>query len=42
MKYEAFIGGSYESQSITADCERTINWYPEKLESNGATSLAIF
>lgn len=38
MKFPQFIGGSYQSQSTLADCERTINWYPEKLESGGATA----
>jgi len=43
MKYDAFIGGDYEAQAWTADCERTINWYPEVLESPGATSrLALY
>ena len=41
MKYPAFIGGSYQSKAFTADCERSINWFPELLESEGATSRAI-
>lgn len=40
MRYDAFIGGSYQSQAVTADCERTINWYPEMLESKEATTPA--
>jgi hypothetical protein len=41
MKFDAFFGGSYESQAITADCERTINWYPEVLQSQGATARRV-
>lgn len=42
-KYDAFIGGSYQSQSTLADCERTMNWYPEMLQSQGATAkLALY
>lgn len=41
MKFEGFIGGSYESQAVTADQERTINWYPEMLESQGATAQRV-
>ena len=37
-KFEAFIGGSYQSQAVTADQEQTTNWYPEQLESKGATA----
>lgn len=37
MKYPHFIGASYQSQAVTADAERTINWYVELLESPGAT-----
>jgi hypothetical protein len=40
VKFPSFIGGSYESQALTADCERTVNWYPEVLQSKGATSPA--
>lgn len=38
MQYQGFIGGSYESQAVTADQERTVNWYVERMESQGATS----
>lgn len=41
MKFPGFIGGSYESQAVTADQEKTVNWYPELLESPGATSRAV-
>lgn len=36
MKLDVFVGPSYRSQAITADAERTMNWYPEILESPGA------
>ncbi len=41
MRYDAFLGGSYESQSLLADCERTVNWYPEQLEAQGATAQRV-
>jgi hypothetical protein len=28
-----FCGASYSSQSVNADCQATINWYPERVES---------
>ena len=33
-----FVGGSYTSESINADCQSTINWYPESVESQGGTA----
>ena len=33
MLYPGFVSGSYESQSPFADLERTVNWYPEPIES---------
>jgi hypothetical protein len=39
-KFSGFIGGSYESQALTADCSRTVNWYPEALQDKNATSPA--
>jgi PKD repeat protein len=41
VKLPQWIGGSYESQSILADCERTINWYPELLQAQGATAKTV-
>lgn len=38
MDYPSFVGGDYQSQAWSADAERLINWYVEKLESPGATS----
>lgn len=40
MQLPGFIFGSYESQAVTADQERTINWYVEPQESPGATTRA--
>jgi hypothetical protein len=43
MKYPGFIHSSYRSQSVIADQERTVNWYPEKMESPGAsTEMALY
>ena len=43
MDFKHFIGGSYESQAVTADQERLVNWYMEALESPGATrSSALY
>lgn len=41
MKFPNAIGGSYVSQSPIADCERTINWYVEIMESPGAKAKAV-
>ena len=36
-------GGSYQSQSPVADCEATINWVPESIESGmGQSSVAMY
>src|SRR3972149_5830452 len=37
MEFTQFIGGSYQSQAVTADQELTINLYPELLQSPTAT-----
>lgn len=37
-KFPLFVNGAYRSQSPVADDERTINWYPEPMESEGATT----
>lgn len=41
MQFDAMLGGSYESQSPIADCERTVNWYPEALQSPSATARKV-
>lgn len=40
MRYDAFIGGSFQAQSVLADNSRTVNWYPEVIEDKGATAKA--
>ncbi len=38
-----FCGPSYSSQSLNADAQATINWYPEQIESgDGNTNLALY
>lgn len=41
MEYPGFVSGSYQSQSVIADAERTVNWYPEIIESQG-TKMALY
>ncbi len=36
MRFPNFIGGSYQSQSPRAALERTINFYPERIDTGGA------
>src|SRR6202161_458832 len=37
------IGPSYASQSLTADCQITKNWYPEAIESSmGKAAMALY
>ena len=36
MRYEGFIGGSYQSESVMADSERLVNYLLERNESPGA------
>jgi hypothetical protein len=38
VEYPSFVGAGYESQSVTADQERLVNLYVERMESPGATS----
>lgn len=41
--YPNFLGGSYTSQSPLADCARTVNWYPERVDGPGAMNvLALY
>lgn len=38
-----FLGGSYTSQSLRADAERTVNFYPEFIESkDGASPVVLY
>lgn len=36
-----FIGGSYQSQSLATDCERTSNYYPEIVESDAGKNRVV-
>lgn len=38
MRYEGFIAGTYQSQSIVTDAERTVNLYVENSESEGSAN----
>lgn len=38
--FSTFVGASYESQSPISDQEDLINWYVERMESEGATAPA--
>jgi hypothetical protein len=40
-RYPNAIGGSYVSESPIADCERTVNWYVEKMEVPGAKAKMV-
>ena len=41
-KYPGFIGPSYTSQSKIACDDRTVNWYPAKIESGTGTAEWVF
>lgn len=42
-RYPGFIGSSYQAQSVIADTERTVNFYVEQFESQGAkNALALY
>jgi hypothetical protein len=41
MIYPSFCGPSYASQSPIADAELCLNWYPEQMESPGASSRQV-
>jgi len=38
----SFIGPSYASQSLSADCQVTRNWYVETIENNGKVAQALY
>jgi hypothetical protein len=41
--YRGFVGPSYTSQSRIAAYDRTVNWYPERIESGtGAAQYALY
>ncbi len=38
-----FVGPTYASQSVIADCQRCMNWYPESIESGeGKSEMALY
>ncbi len=38
-----FCAGTYQSQSVNADCQRCMNWYPESIESGmGKGAFALY
>src|ERR1017187_6324102 len=38
-----FVGPSYRSQSVLADCQTCMNWYPEAIESGmGRSVMALY
>src|SRR5215469_2053099 len=38
-----FVGPTYSSQSVIADCQRCMNWYPEMIESGqGQSQMALY
>ena len=41
MVYRGFCGPSYTSQSVIADAELCMNWYPEQMESDAAPSRDV-
>src|SRR5712691_5185850 len=41
MKFPLFCGGSYQSQSLTAAADETINWYPEAIESGSGENTLV-
>ncbi len=41
MRFPGFIGPSYESRSVNVDAQRTINLYPEVVESGSGKNKAV-
>jgi hypothetical protein len=43
MAQFGFVGPIYASQSLNADAQRTVNWYPESIESGlGKGAYALY
>lgn len=43
MRFDALVGPSYTSQSLNADCQMCLNFYPELIESGqGKSRMALF
>lgn len=38
MEFQAFVGGDYQSQAVTLDQERLVNYYVERAESKGSAA----
>ena len=36
-----FVGSSYQSQSVNADCQKSLNWYEEHIESGNGKSPSV-
>lgn len=34
-------GPTYTSQSVNADCQKTMNWYPEAMETSDANAPIV-
>ena len=41
MRFDALVGPSYASQSLNADCQTTMNLYPEMIESGQGKSRMV-
>lgn len=41
MRFRNFIGGSYQSSALTADQQRTVNMYVERMENRGSSTDAM-
>ena len=41
MRFPGFIGGGYSNRSVSADCQRTVNLYPEINEVRNAANQEI-
>lgn len=41
MKFEGFIGPSYKLDSVNVDCQRTVNMYPEQIQSGTGKEAQI-
>lgn len=41
MRFEGFVGPTYESRSINADCQRSVNLFPEVIESGSGKARMV-
>lgn len=43
MKFQGFVGPSYKLDSVNVDCQRSVNMYPEVIESgNGKEAATVY